>query len=156
MWRFQCTRTGSCKVSGTNRFCILVQLQARQAQLKRRLAVIRGGGGARWRMEALHLPALKETRTHFSKVPQGKGKGGLGVLCFHWSAVFPMSWGICSVLLSNPENRCIAVLPCNQKVCPPLLVDSHTSVTRKQQTRLRGNFSGSLTRGRLLLRAEFS
>lgn len=63
------------KLFQTNCFWISVQLQARQAQLKRRLAVIVKHGKLCCRMEAVHLAAPTEPCSHFPRVPQGDGKG---------------------------------------------------------------------------------
>lgn len=100
--------------SETNSFWILVQLQGRQAQLKRRLTVIvrHGGSAGGWRRSIYQ--DWKSSALIFSSVPQGEGKEDrLG-----WIS-FLLSEGNCSVLLSCLKRWvCFTVLLCNQR-CPP-------------------------------------
>lgn len=143
--------------------------RARQAQLKRRLAVIEGTRWLCWRTEALHLPAPKEPCTHFSRVPQGAKKKETNVLwisCVFSGAVrSPLSAGNCSVLPSCVKHYVSQFYSAIKAAPPPhlpppsgglSLVYSRTSRSHAANM-LTGQFlQGSLTRGCLLLGDEFS
>lgn len=174
---FKCLHTHhNVSFQQTRRFWVSVQLRARWAQLKRRLAVreehVGSAGGwrrsiyQRWRNRALISAGS----------PTGRRRGWqtcLDLLCFHRRRPLLPSAGNCCVLPPCLKRRvCFAVLLCNQRCSPPhlhhptppqLSVDSHTSVSHTHAhthtSRKHAHWAislGSLTRGCLLLRDEFS
>lgn len=151
------------KLSQTNCFWILVQLQARQAQLKRRLAVIERHSSSawgwrhsiyqRWRIRALisaESPTGRRTRRQTRSDLSSFHRRSL----LHRSSVRN-----CSILL--PPKRCVfcrfrmaaAYATCWSQ--PP--ADTHIAVTHMQQTCSQGNFSAIANKGEaFLLLDEFS
>lgn len=153
--------------SQTNSFWTLVQLQARQAQLKRRLAVIEGHGGSAggWRRSI-----YQERCTHFSRVPQGEGTGDkLAWISYVFTGA--VSSPVCGKLLSFAVFSEALGMFCSftlqSKVFPPppsgglslTLTVTPRSHTHSHTCRKHAHWAisqGSLTRGCLLLRDEFS
>ena len=159
-----------CKLSQTNSFWILVQLQARQAQLKRRLAVIerRGGSAGGWRRSIYQR--WKKPCTHFSRVPQGEGKGDkrAWISCvFTGAASSPVCGKLqCFAVLSEALYvlqfySAIKGAPPPPPPPPPPSggLSSALTVTPRSHRCKHAHWAisqGSLTRGCLLLRDEFS
>lgn len=148
------------KLSQTNSFWIF-QLQARQAQLKRRLAVIErhGGSAGGWRRSiypSWRSPALILAESHRAKE---MAQTCLDVLCLSslWEiALFcHLVWSTgydFAVLLWNHPPTTTTTIWWSQ-----LIVDAHTSVTHMHQRHAHWAISqASLTRVCLLLSDGFS
>lgn len=149
--------------SQTNSSWILIQLSARQAQLKRRLAVIYGHGGPAW---GWRRSIYQHWRSHgliSMKSPTGRRKGRhicSDPLCLHRRSLFSCLRGDCAVLLLT-EVRLISCIFLSPHIITiwwsRLHADSHTSVTHTDCKHAHWTISPrSLTRGCLLLRNEFS